>query len=461
MRTGGLPIVPSAARAAQAARARLRSARAISLRPASWPNSALAAVLIAILLSSWFLSDASRITPRTIVGGGIALFPFLLIPWRPRIGEALLAVSAACGVGSALFGVVGGPDIVACVAVYTIGTRRRWPATLAAIGIATAASAAVSLVAVPNGSDSTILRDGGAEFVIAAATGILGRTMAGRRAYVRGLVDRTEDLERERDKLEREREVLARQAVAVERARIARELHDVVAHHVSVMVIQAGAAQATLPPGADAAEQSLEAIRQTGREALAEMRRLLGLLRSEASLDELGRDGAARLDSSGSGRAGEAATPRAPQPGLSDLEALAQRTREAGLIVDLEAGTGPRLSAGVDLSAYRVVQEALTNTLRHAGMGARVHVCLDYGPQELSVEVADDGHGRPAHQVQRGANEVGHGLVGMRERVALFGGSLEAGPRPQGGYRVLARFPIEAAGSESQAGPARDGEATR
>jgi signal transduction histidine kinase len=222
---------------------------------------------------------------------------------------------------------------------------------------------------------------------------------------------------------------MARQAVAVERARLARELHDVVAHHVSVMVIQAGAAQSSLPPDAAAASQSLEAIRETGREALAEMRRMLGLLRSqEAAAGGDGPEGA-----------------RAPQPGLADIAALCDRTREAGVNVTTRIeGEARRLPAGIDLSIYRVVQEALTNALRHGGPGTSARLRLAYEPAMLTVEVTDDGRGVPAvGSVERPRQGIGHGLVGMRERVILFGGHLETGPLPRGGYRVLARFPLD------------------
>ncbi len=218
----------------------------------------------------------------------------------------------------------------------------------------------------------------------------------------------------------------------MERARIARELHDVVAHHVSVMVIQAGAAEANLPPDAPAARQAIQAVGETGREAMAEMRRLLGLLRSEASFEP-------------ASDASTADAGRAPQPRLSDLSNLADRTREVGVDVSIETvGTERRLPAGVDLAAYRVVQEALTNTLRHAGPGARAGVRVVFKPESLTVEVTDDGRGKPAvGSLERPRPGVGHGLLGMRERVMLYGGRLEAGPRPGGGFRVMAEFPLE------------------
>jgi signal transduction histidine kinase len=239
-----------------------------------------------------------------------------------------------------------------------------------------------------------------------------------------------------------EQELRSRWAVAEERARIARELHDVVAHSVSVMVVQAGAARRTLATSPAQATTALGQIESTGRQALVEMRRLLGLLRD-----------------------GDHDAALAPQPGLAHLESLAEAAREAGLPVEVEVEGEPRpLPAGVDLSAYRIVQEALTNSLKHAGRArARVRVC--YGREALEVQVLDDGTGLPVQARDGGAGlavvrlrpggllEVtdpvapaaggGNGLIGMRERVAMFGGSLEAGPRPGGGYRVAARLPLD------------------
>jgi signal transduction histidine kinase len=411
-----------------------RASLTATLQPASWPNSALAAALVALLVASWAMNWPSHLSGSLVVGGVLSLVPYFMVPWRPKIPELLLVAAIACQLAAAALGISGGADVVAIVAVYTIAAERTRRAAVLAVLAAGASECASVLLAL---GSATLLAEAGALAVWASLGGgvaILGRTMKHRRTYVRNLVVRTEDLERERRRLELEREALAREAVAVERARIARELHDVVAHHVSVMVLQAGAAQATLPPDATVAAQSIEAIRLTGREAMAEMRRLLGLLRSEESLDGAPAEGAG--------------VERTPQPGLADLETLAERTREAGLTVDVEVQCERKLPAAVDLSAYRIVQEALTNTLRHAGVGAHVRVCADAGPTELVVEVVDDGHGRRSSTVERPANEVGHGLVGMRERVVLFGGSLEAGARAGGGYRVMARFPLETAAAE-------------
>jgi signal transduction histidine kinase len=212
---------------------------------------------------------------------------------------------------------------------------------------------------------------------------------------------------------ERERDVAAREAVVAERTRIARELHDVVAHSVSVMVVQAQAGPRLLAAPEDAREvfRSIEAV---GREALVELRRLLGVLREG---DE------------------DAAT--APQPGLGLLDTLLEQVREAGLRVDVRIEGEPvQLPPGIDLSAYRIVQEALTNTLKHAGL-AEAEVVVRYGASMLELEVLDNGAG-PGPRLAGS----GHGLVGMRERVALYGGVLEAGSRNGHGFAVRARLPL-------------------
>ena len=205
-------------------------------------------------------------------------------------------------------------------------------------------------------------------------------------------------------------------AVASERSRIARELHDIVAHNVSVMVVQAEAADEMLAHASpDRAREPVQRIQATGRAALTDMRRLLGILRDSDLPPELG-----------------------PQPGIANLDVLLVKVREAGLPVDLEVvGEPSPLPPGIDLSAYRIVQEALTNTLKYAGT-ARACVRVEFVPGALELEVADDGRGTDA----AAPGGSGHGLVGMRERVELFGGVLEAGPRADGGYRVRARLPL-------------------
>ncbi|MGZ4352878.1 MAG: sensor histidine kinase [Gaiellaceae bacterium] len=216
--------------------------------------------------------------------------------------------------------------------------------------------------------------------------------------------------------LERRRREEARVAVAEERARIARELHDVVAHSVSVMTVQAGAVRRLLGPEQEREREALETVERTGREALAEMRRLLGVLRET-------EDGAA-LE---------------PQPGLDQIDRLLERARTAGLPVELSVeGERRPLAPGVDLNAYRIVQEALTNALKHTS-GATAEVRLRYEGDRLELEVANDG------TAVLSGDGSGHGLVGMRERVHVCGGRLEAGPRPEGGFLVRATLPVESA----------------
>ena len=216
---------------------------------------------------------------------------------------------------------------------------------------------------------------------------------------------------------DRDREEAARTAVADERARIARELHDLVAHSVGVIVIQSQAAQRVLLTDPVAAEQALASIEVTGRQGLQEMRRLLGVL-----------------------VASEPDAPLAPSPSLRHLDALIERVRLAGLPVELSVdGEARPLPPGVDLSAYRIVQEALTNALQHSGAAA-VRVHLSYGGDSVEVEVSDDGTAKEPAGTSAGG---GHGLVGMRERVTLYGGTLHAGREPDGGYLVRAHLPVD------------------
>jgi signal transduction histidine kinase len=221
--------------------------------------------------------------------------------------------------------------------------------------------------------------------------------------------------------LERERAEAVRRAAKEERARIARELHDVVTHNVSVMVIQAGAARKVLEARPEEAREALLSVEASGRAAMTELRHVMGLLTMDGETPDL-----------------------APQPGMAELESLIGRVRDAGLPVDLvvTGRPGTALPDGVDLTGYRVVQEALTNAVKHAaGASAVVHV--DYGTDRLRIEVTDTG-GRTPPSADPGS---GRGLIGLRERLALYGGTLRAGPRLRGGYRVEALVPLDAAGS--------------
>jgi signal transduction histidine kinase len=222
--------------------------------------------------------------------------------------------------------------------------------------------------------------------------------------------------------LERERDERARAAVAEERARMARELHDILAHTLSTMVLQAGASRQVLRSDPGTVAELLLSIEGTGREALGEVRRLLGLLRASDDAGGLG-----------------------PQPTLASIDGLIEETSKAGLPVELRVEGEPvALSAGLDLSAYRIVQEALTNALKYAGP-ARAQVVIRYGDRELELAITDDGAGGRAEPAD--GQPAGHGLLGMQERVALYGGSMTAGPRAGGGYALCARLPLDPARS--------------
>ncbi|MGE7390422.1 sensor histidine kinase [Streptomyces sp. NPDC004126] len=246
---------------------------------------------------------------------------------------------------------------------------------------------------------------------------VMGDSLRTRRAYYAQLVERNQ-------RLEKEREAQAKVAVAAERARIARELHDVVAHNVSVMVVQADGAAYVMDVAPDQAKEALQTISGTGRQALAEMRRLLGVLRTgepQESEDYV------------------------PQPDVEQIEVLVEQVRAAGLTVDFEVEGAPRrLPSGVELTAYRIVQEALTNTRKHGGPDARASVRLVYFDDGLGLLVEDDGRGA-AHELYEdgGADGAGHGLIGMRERIGMVGGTLDAGPRPGGGFRISALLPLK------------------
>lgn len=238
---------------------------------------------------------------------------------------------------------------------------------------------------------------------------LIGREMHERRR-------RTAELQARLDEAERERAESARRAVAEERARIARELHDVVAHQMTVMTIQAEGARRVANGADPRVVEALDTIRATGRSALTEMRRVVGLLRSD--------DGEAEI---------------APLPRLDDVDVLVDQVRAAGVPVELDVrGEVRPLADGAELSAFRVVQESLTNSVRHGGPDVAASVCLDYREDQLEVLVEDNGRG----VVAPGGDE-GHGLIGMRERVAVLGGDFEAGPRPGGGFRVRACIPLE------------------
>jgi signal transduction histidine kinase len=363
---------------------------------------ALAALLTAFgVVELWIVDVGPKpVAVPAVVVGGAALY------WRRVAPLTVAAVFFGAVAAESLLGVSlerpDAPLLMALVSVYTIGAYLALREAL--IGLA------VALVGIWIGVASQTAR-GYSDFVftliVVAAGWLVGRGMHGRVRQTAELAERTL-------RLEQERESERRAAIDEERRRIARDLHDVIAHSVSVMVVQAGAAEDVFERDPAAVLEPIRAVQETGRAALVEISRLLGLLRDDGA--ELGL---------------------APQPRLDDLGELAEQMRTAGLIVALRLEGEPRpLPLGVDLSVYRIAQEALTNTLKHAD-GAAAELVLRYRERDVELEVTDDGAGT------ENGHRGGHGLIGMRERVAVFGGTLEAGRRPEGGFRVLARLPLQ------------------
>lgn len=295
-----------------------------------------------------------------------------------------------------------------------------------------------------------------------------------RRVTLDALRDRARRLEIERDQQ-------ARIATAAERARIAREMHDIVAHSLSIVVAQADGGRYAASSDPDAAVRALGVISETGRAALADMRRLLGVLRADdgadtgAELDDAPRIpavGRRREQTAGALITGPRATPArpaapasvtaplAPQPDDADLEPLVAQARDAGMHVSLvRVGTPRLLPPGAGLTLHRICQEALTNVRKHAGPDPRVTVVLRWDDHEVELEVSDDGRGAAAHDGASGPVEAGYGLLGMRERATVFGGSVTAGPRPGGGWRVRFTMPVPPAshaGGRPGAAPAAE-----
>jgi len=291
------------------------------------------------------------------------------------------------------------------IGAYSVGVHSRWrlPSLGLLVGCMVLLQVAIPEAAPPLPRQTETV-------LLAAGLWLAGNAVRARQAEADVLTERSR-------RLEREQELAMRVAVADERSRIARELHDVVAHSVSVMVVQSGAARRLLNRHPERVGETLRSVEGSGREALTELRRLLGVLTDDA---------------------GEATL--APQPGLSQLDALVERVTSAGLPVDVRIeGTARPLPPGLDLTAYRILQEALTNVLKHA-RGAQAQVVLRFGDRELSLEVVDGG-GR----LSDGSAGNGRGLLGMKERVSVYGGELDAAHQPEGGFAVRARLPLEPA----------------
>jgi signal transduction histidine kinase len=365
-----------------------------------WVDWALAVTLAGVGVIRLATADDRPEGLALVASALVLLAGTLPLGWRRRRPLAALTVISASGVVAVAAddALSGGaePFLAWLLAVYASAAYADRRRAVAGAAVATGVVAAWHL--------SQLLRDEPITdlpglWLLIAATWLVGRVVRWK----------TMDAAR----LERESQQGRQAAASAERSRIARELHDVVAHSVSVMVVQAQAAQRVLEGDQASARESLDTIEHTGRQALVELRRLLGMLR--ASDDELAT---------------------APQPSLRHLDQLVASVRDAGLPVELRLEGDERpLPPGVDLSAYRIVQEALTNALKYAGP-ARARVVVRYGSDEIELEVSDDGVG-PAP-----ASGNGHGLAGMRERIAVYGGTLESGARVGGGYSIRARLPL-------------------
>ncbi|MEU8670647.1 sensor histidine kinase [Streptomyces anulatus] len=364
--------------------------------------------------------DAGR---EQIVAVPVMLGLSTVVALRRRAPEKMLLLAILVGVVQLVFDVRPGiGDFALLVITYTVATvGERWASRLALVcSLSAAALSQLRWEAEPGGSWPQVVFVTIIMTVPFVLAWVLGDSLRTRRAYF-------DQLEERAARLEREREAQSKVAVAAERARIARELHDVVAHNVSVMVVQADGAAYVMDAAPDQAKQALETISSTGRQALAEMRRLLGVLRTG--------------DAPESGE-------YVPQPDVEQIEDLVAQVRQTGLTVDFKVEGTPRpLPSGVELTAYRVVQEALTNTRKHGGPDAGASVRLVYFDDGLGLLIEDDGRGA-AHELYEdgGADGAGHGMIGMRERVGMVGGTLDAGPRPGGGFRISALLPLKPPG---------------
>jgi signal transduction histidine kinase len=383
----------------------MRRVRAASERHPLATDAALAGFVAAV--------DVVTVVDAGTGPAGWLWFAVLHLPlvWRRRDPVAVFwAVFVGAVTSWTVVGVDGVyPMVVVLVGVYTVARYRTWrwlwPAAAAAEIVLLAARLSGELA----WTDLAALT----AFVTAAV--LLGLTVRTRRAYLAALEDRTRRLERERDQQ-------AALASAVERARIAREMHDIVTHNLAVIVALADGASLTATAAPQRAADTLATVAATGRQALGEMQRVLGLLR---------HGGPASADPPG----------LTPQPGLGDLDELVEQVRGAGLrVVFVREGVPSVPDAGGGLAVYRIVQEALTNTLRHCGPAATAQVRLRHTASGVDLEVTDDGgqrlDGRPGNQPLVRAAAGGQGLAGMTERAAAYGGRVDAGPLPGGGWRV-------------------------
>jgi signal transduction histidine kinase len=386
------------------------------LRPVGYPANRSAGrwvfdALVTLLAAASAVGSSVHDTPHpqraAVVVLALAAAPLLVRRiWPIPVFAAVLALNAGAGLWGHVHGANG---LALLIALYTVAAIRPRRDALVCAGLLELTVVAGLLLFAGGGWWYDAIFASG---MVAAALG-LGLYSTTRRAYLAELHDRAERLERERDQQ-------GALAAAAERARIAREMHDIVAHHLTVMITLSDAAIAASAASPERATEVMRSVSATGRRALADTRRLLGVLHQPPGQD-----------------AGEAL---APVPDLAQLDVLIEQVRSAGLDTTLEIhGEVPDVPAGVQLTVYRLVQEALTNTLKHGGPGARASVRLRFLPGELRVDVDDDGAGAAAPVTA----SIGSGLVGMQERVHAYGGDVQTGPRQPGGWRVSARLHLD------------------
>lgn len=397
----GQPVVSLAARLPRTERGMLRFDVALAL-----------AILAVGQLDVWATSfTGAHVTgPEPLVAVLYAATAIALVWRRSHPVGVLLFVIGIDTLDALAFGAPEGNAVFlpAFVALYSVGAHEP-PRTALWAGLLAALVLALREVRNPESTSFDAVLDAAAWDIAILGGTSLGAYFRTRRLYLAELSERAA-------RAEREREEGARAAVDEERSRIARELHDAVAHGVSVMVVQAEAAEEVLERDPARTRDALLKIQSSGREALVELRRLVGILKEDGAEAE-----------------------HSPAPGLRNLDGLIGQLRDSGVPVELAVHGHPvPLTTGLDLTAYRIVQESLTNVLKHAGP-ARASVLLDYRPERLELEVTDDGTGAAS------PNGAGHGLAGMGERVSVYGGTLEAGPAPGGGFRVRAKLPISRA----------------
>ena len=398
------------------------------LRRHPWLVDGTLAVVLLAGAANAYLGDAAVLPASLALAGTVAV--------RRRFPVPAYAAALAIGVAQVVVGI--GPtftnsplqptfaDAGILILLYTVAAERPRQVSLPALAACVVLFAAVVTRYNPGGPQPRhqveyFLVTGLLYLLAPVSAWVLGDSMGTRRAYSAALEERAARAERERD-------AQAQIAAAAERARIARELHDVIAHNLSVMVAQADGGAYAFDAAPAQSREALAEIGRTGRQALSEMSSMLGILRTDPE-----------------------APPLAPAPAAAEIEQLVTQAREAGMRVSYATeGAARPLPAGLSLAAYRIAQEALTNVRKHAGPEAAAEVTLRYGDGDLLVRVTDSGPGidkdgtLPRYR-QAGAMQPGHGLTGMRERAAMYGGTVQAAPRPVGGFEVTARLPLRPA----------------